>query len=81
MAKKKVLKPVNNEKGELRLFNEERYSNKYDGYKLNEIDLVISTKLRSKKDVDELLLTLEILKQTLPTKKYCITCGRELNVT
>lgn len=59
----------------LHLLGRDLSSTKYDGYKLEKINLTIATQITKRSELDDLITSLRILKHTLDEDK-CNTCCR-----
>lgn len=59
----------------LHLFGRDLSSTKYDGHKLEKINLSVVTQITRRSELDDIIRSLEILRYTLDEDK-CKACGR-----
>jgi hypothetical protein len=59
----------------IHLSGRDLFSKKYDGYKLDKINLAVATQITKRSELDDLIRSLQILKYTLDEDK-CNTCCR-----
>ena len=59
----------------IHLFGRDLYSTKYDGHKLEKINLAVVTQITRRSELDDIIRSLQILKYTLDEDK-CKMCGR-----
>lgn len=59
----------------LHLLGRDLFSTKYDGHRLEKINLTVATQITKRSELDDIIQSLQILKYTLDEDK-CKVCGR-----